>query len=214
MTASTEISLTFKSRFPQVYYINLDRRPDRRAVVERMLNDWKVPANNRCRIAAIDLPDHPRLGCSLSHIKAIEAFLSSENTTCIVLEDDFVPQVSWIIAYSLVIFFTITRWNQWDVVMLAANDLKSRYSFPFVRRTFDAQTTAGFMVTREYAPVLLRNFQEGAGLLARENSDYHAIDMHMKTLQKHHRWYVFSPRIGRQGAGYSDIEKAHVDYGV
>lgn len=214
MTASWVTSSIFHARCPQVYYINLDRRPDRLAAVETMLDQWKIPTSKRRRITAVDLPDHPRLGCSLSHIKAIEAFLASDSTTCIVLEDDFVPQVHWIIAYMMVILFRATRYKQWDVVMLAANVLQSRYSLPFVRRTSDSQTTAGFMVAREYAPILLENFQEGADLLARKNSDYHAIDMHMKRLQKRDRWYVFSPRIGKQEAGHSDIERTYVDYGV
>jgi hypothetical protein len=131
-----------------------------------------------------------------------------------VLEDDFAPVVSRKQAYLQLAAFLVLRQSRWDVAMLAANVLDSRASFPFVRRVKDAQTLAGYMVTKQYAPVLLENFREGAALLKNVNSDWHAIDMFMKPLQKRHRWFAFAPRIGIQRPCYSDIEKRDVDYKV
>jgi GR25 family glycosyltransferase involved in LPS biosynthesis len=200
--------------FPVVYYINLQRREDRRCSIENLLSRWRVPKSRRCLIQAVDRPEHPRYGCSSSHIKALQCFLQSGERYCAILEDDFTTSVSPAFGYLQIALFLTLRWNAWDVVMLASNVLSSSRSCPLVCRVEDAQTTAGYLVTRQYAPVLLRNFQEGAELLKGDNNDAYALDIFMKQLQRVHRWYAFEPRIGRQGASYSDIERTHTDYGV
>lgn len=88
-----------------VYAINLDRRPDRLVELERHLGDRGVSFT---RVVAVDsqtVPDEelarifPRRGplgqvgrgdqaCSLSHLKAMQMFLASDQAAAIVLEDD------------------------------------------------------------------------------------------------------------------------------
>ena len=83
-----------------IYWINLDRRPDRKQHMERLLINNQ---ENSFRIQAVDYKNnfypynvikHPKLkdgehGCTSSHIKALSYFL--ENTSdefCFIAEDD------------------------------------------------------------------------------------------------------------------------------
>ena len=83
-----------------IYWINLDRRPDRKQHMERLLIN--NPDNN-FRIQAVDylnnfypytVIQHPKLkggehGCTSSHIKALAYFLeNSSDEFCFIAEDD------------------------------------------------------------------------------------------------------------------------------
>jgi hypothetical protein len=109
----------------------------------------------------------------------------------------------------------------WDVVMLAGNVIKDEEGpIPILRKVSDAQTTSGYMVTREFAPILLENLVHGVGHLeryymqtGRKNHEY-CLDIYWKRLQPQNRWYIFNPKMGTQMESYSDIEKRVTNYGL
>ena len=83
-----------------IYWINLDRRPDRKEHMEKMLVN---NIENSVRIEAIDYKNnfipynvigHPRvipglIACTCSHIKALTYFLeNSQDEYCFIAEDD------------------------------------------------------------------------------------------------------------------------------
>lgn len=88
----------------RVYYINLDRRTDRRSAMEAQFHDLGLEAERISAVTPAELsPDQsakhcdPRnwnwiteeeLSCSLSHIKALEAFLVTGEEKALILEDD------------------------------------------------------------------------------------------------------------------------------
>jgi hypothetical protein len=89
-----------------IYWINLDRRPDRKEHMEHLLCNNK---ENHFRIQAVDYQNnfypytvirHPNLnagehGCSSSHIKALAYFLeTSEDKYCFIAEDDLSNEYS------------------------------------------------------------------------------------------------------------------------
>ena len=203
-----------------VFFINLAHRTDRRALIEAEFTAHGIRKSTR--IDAVFVPACGALGCSLSHIKALEtALCASEDDAVtlrdyiVVLEDDFVfktdPSETNVVLQRLVnIDF------DWDVILLAANVGKSvpvAGNRPVVK-CLCALTTAGYIVKRHYIPTLLENFKEGARLLnVSRNKAAHAIDVHWLSLQKNHDWYVADPLIGGQRPGYSDIEQCHCDYG-
>ena len=109
----------------------------------------------------------------------------------------------------------------WDVVMLAGNVLNhTEGPLPGLRKVLDAQTTSGYMVTRAFAPRLLQNLKEGVARLeqhyARTGTKKHeyCLDIYWKHLQPTANWYVFTPKLGYQMEGYSDIELKRTKYGV
>ena len=201
---------------PHIYYINLDKRRDRNS--EFLGEMARVNVVNFTRIPAIYTPKQGALGCSLSHIKALETFLNSARSTCCILEDDFTFVLGQRQIASL---FKSLDMVPYDVCMLSANVLSSEATeHTFLRKVRDAQTTAGYCVSRTYAPTLIANFKEGAAKLKEgfemdgKKEPRFCLDIFWKSLQATAKWYVVSPKMGIQRESYSDIEERSVRYGV
>ena len=63
--------------FPPIYYINLDKRHDRKEHFERQIALLGINTLNVTRVSGVDKPGFGPLGCGLSHCKALEAFIES-----------------------------------------------------------------------------------------------------------------------------------------
>lgn len=90
----------------RIYYINLDRRPDRRSEMEQSLERLGLSAERVSAVTPAELSEAQRtlycdprkrfwmtdveLCCSLSHIKALEQFLGDDAPHALILEDDAV----------------------------------------------------------------------------------------------------------------------------
>lgn len=192
------------------YYINLETRPDRHTRIQKMFSDYGI--TNHTRINAIHMPNKGYLGCSLSHIKTIEEFLKSEHEVCVILEDDFeFIQPLSVCQYLFQQFFNDNI--EWDCVMLSSNTKISKPYNEYLDRCIRAYTTAGYMINRQFAPILLQNIRKGVEQLIRHDMQHmYAIDVYWMILQETSNWFIFKPKMGQQSAGYSDIEKRYVDY--
>lgn len=204
-------------RVDMVYYINLDYRTDRNAHILRQFADYDIV--NFQRISAIK-EDNGALGCSKSHVKALETFLASQHDICIVLEDDFMFTMSKAACTQMFnAFFQTFHVGSWDVVQLAAWTLLSEPvdCSDIVDKCLFSLTTSGYMVNRRFAKTLLSNFQESIALLescrAYERRLY-ALDVYWGKLQPVSMWYVFNPKMGKQIESYSDVIGAVSNYGV
>ena len=67
-----------------IYYINLDHRIDRKEKFLECMNDLQVPKSKIERISAIYEPNLGILGCTKSHMLALETFINSDKNTCII----------------------------------------------------------------------------------------------------------------------------------
>jgi GR25 family glycosyltransferase involved in LPS biosynthesis len=192
------------------YYINLERRQDREYNIKKQFEKYNI--TNYERINAINMPQKGYLGCSLSHLKTIETFLQSEHDVCVILEDDFDFTQSREVCEDM--FKKFFEDNiEWDCVMLSSNTKQSAYYNDYLDKCIRAYTTAGYMINRKFATILLQNIKEGVEQLIRTNLQHmYAIDVHWMSLQFKSKWYIFKPKLGQQRAGYSDIEQRHVDY--
>jgi GR25 family glycosyltransferase involved in LPS biosynthesis len=203
-----------------VYYINLDHRTDRKEQLLEEMKQFDIPESKLHRIDATYTKGFGALGCAHSHIRALEHFLMSSFDRCIIFEDDF--QFTLDKHYFYEILHEIFLNNiQFDIVLLAGNILEEKNSdYPFLKRVLEAQTTSGYLLTKEFAKILLKNFQE-AVILLHEYYTVHetrvesfCIDRHWKHLQKKYTWYSFFPKAGIQRESYSDIEEKITKYGV
>ena len=201
-----------------IYFINLDHRYDRAEDFYKMMEEMGIAEDHITRISGIFEPTNGALGCTKSHIKTIETFLESHYERCCIFEDDF----DFLSNKSLEEFcneFQRINPKEWDMILFSGvvcKDEPSNYSF--LRRISDLQTSSSYILTREYAPVLLTNMKEGAEALdvyfkgtGRIIGDY-CLDMYWKSLQKKDRWFVSEPILGCQRPSYSDIQKKDVDY--
>lgn len=195
------------------YYINLEARVDRKEHIINQFNKFGI--TNYERIPAIFDSWGP-IGCSKSHILAIQTFIVSGYDKCIILEDDFEFTISPE-KYNELLTLLFSSDVDWNIVMLSGNIKKSQDYNEFLKVCISGQTTSGYMIKRRFADKLLINYQEGLSLLSdttTRNQNAHSIDQYWKKLQGHqNKWYVFNPKCGRQMSGFSDIEGKKTFYG-
>jgi GR25 family glycosyltransferase involved in LPS biosynthesis len=172
------------------------------------------------RIPAIYTKGFGALGCAHSHIKALETFLASSFSTCAIFEDDFqfILEKEYL---NHILREIYTQTIEFDILLLAGNIVEEKESeYPFLRRVVEAQTTAGYILTKSFAKILLKNFQESAYLLYEYYTNHQikvenfCIDRHWKALQQRYRWFTLFPKTGIQRESYSDIEERVTKYGV
>lgn len=127
-----------RSKFP-IYLINLDRSPDRLSNANRKLDVANIKA---VRISAVDglgltaqnFPGYDdaitqsyfgrsmtsgEVGCYMSHIKALQSFLTSGADCCLVLEDDFdATSEAWDIVDQIAQLSRNGSIKNWDIINL------------------------------------------------------------------------------------------------
>jgi GR25 family glycosyltransferase involved in LPS biosynthesis len=203
------------NNFDLIYIINLEHRKDRLNNITNELLKTNIDNKKINRIEAINCPDFGALGCSKSHLIVLEDFINSGKDTCIIFEDDFIFTEPQNIINEL-INEVFNNTINFDVLMLSSNTLvEETTNYPFITKIIDAQTLSGYAVSKKFAHILLDNFKESIKLLeplGYEFPDY-CVDMYMKKLQPLSQWYCIKPKIGKQIANYSDIQKKEVNYG-
>ncbi len=202
-----------------VYYINLDHRTDRRAEIEAELDKLGVPETKRVRIPGVPKPGLGILGCGLAHKKTVETFLASPHKVCLILEDDFQFTLDMeYVKYLLEGLFT--EKIPFDCVMLAGMvQLVGPSSYPFLKKVYDVNTASAYLITKEFAPVLLESYTESTQLLeeafrttGKTNQSYHN-DIWWKRYQPYFDWFIFHPRLGEQRESFSDNLERNLKYG-
>jgi hypothetical protein len=203
------------NNFDIIYIINLEHRKDRLNHITNELLKTNIYPNKIKRIDAINCLDFGALGCSKSHLLALEDFINSSKDTCIIFEDDFIFTEPQNMVNDLINEVFNNKIN-FDVLMLSSNTLaEETTNYPFITKIVDAQTLSGYAVSKQFAHILLNNYKESIKLLEPFGYAYpdYCLDMYMKKLQPISEWYCIKPKIGKQIPSYSDIQKIQVDYG-
>lgn len=203
-----------------IYYINLEHREDRDKEFLEEMNNYDIPFEKIVRIPGVYTKEYPALGCSKSHYLALEKFLKTDYKTCIIFEDDFKFSLDKEYVHFLLDSFFEQNIN-FTIVLLAGNILVSEEGIePFIKRVIEAQTSSAYLITREYAHMLIQTIKDSIDLQenwvtehGKINPEY-CIDIYWKRLQDIHKWLIFNPKIGHQRGSYSDIEGKYVDYKV
>ena len=155
------------------------------------------------------------LGCTKSHIKALETFIANPAwKTCIVFEDDFTFYDSSQANNNTLLHKFFIHFTDWDMLLLASNQHinPTPTEVPRVNKVNKSQTASGYLTHKDVAQKILDNFKESAKLLEISgNKPLHALDMYWEKLGLVR--YSFTPNMGYQYASMSDIENKHVDYG-
>jgi hypothetical protein len=188
-----------------VFYINLDKRPDRKEQIEKELNGV-FPPEKITRIAGIYDEQHPALGCTKSHMKAVQAAKDGGYPNALILEDDFM----WTNVKEAYPVFEKLIKEDFDVLMLGGT---SAVIDPATYRVKRSQSTHGYIVKQPYYQKIIDKHQAsindfGAGIL--EKAPF--PDLNYLDLQKTDKWFVVEPPLSIQRPSYSDIEKKDVNY--
>lgn len=201
-----------------ILYINLEHRKDRN---EHCLNEIKKIDPNLSkthRIDAVYNPENGALGCTQSHIKALKYFIENPSwNTCLILEDDFTfksenpEEVNGIVSY------LIQNSPNFNVLLLGISLFDLKYiptENPLIFKITSAQTTSGYIITRNYVYTLLANFiKANNNMVCNGWKPEWCLDMFWKQLMPIGNWYGHKYRIGYQYGNYSDIEKGYRDFG-
>jgi GR25 family glycosyltransferase involved in LPS biosynthesis len=187
------------------FYINLASRTDRKAQVEEQLRNVGLTCAQRFN--AVKLEDG-RIGCSMSHLKCLSIAKENKWSHVLICEDDIEFLNPGLFVNQLNTF--LSRHNNWDVVLLAGNNLP-----PYVRdgdecvKVAQCQTTTGYLVNGHYFNTLIENIKNSIVKLMKEPDKHYnyAIDKYWFSLQQRDNWYLLTPLTVVQREGYSDIEK-------
>jgi hypothetical protein len=218
-TVNRLASLQWEGVVDGIMFINLANRTDRLREITGELEKQGVSSSMIHRIDAVYNGICGHLGCSYSHIKALEYAKSRGWKRFIVFEDDFIFKFPRERVLHILTEFLSKYKDNWDVFMLGLyyNDVKDT-DCPFVKQIIWATTTSGYMVNADYADKLHANFVEGAALCNKEVSNFfwkcpgqrkyttdYPVDQYWFPLQKRDRWFTSDDRIGKQSDSSSSI---------
>lgn len=189
------------------YYINLDKRTDRRQELESELQRMHI---NGVRFPAI-VNKKGLIGCAQSHIACVKKGLDSGADHILVFEDDFYFIIEPDLMKLLLQNVMETSYDMFLLGYCVADTTVNvrNTNNPLFKKIDEALCAHGYLVSKEYAPKLLKNFEDGLKKLLKTDKDTsYAIDQYWKLLQDDDMWLCYSGGpCGLQRGGYSDIEQ-------
>lgn len=194
----------------QIYYINLDRRADRREQIEGELARMGLSGT---RFPAIE--DTPgNVGCFKSHLAVLKLAKEQDWENILIFEDDFEFLVTKDqLEAELRAFFE--SGVRYDVLMLSYNLIRGEPYNSTVGYARDVQTASGYIVHKRFYDKLINLYEWALPRLIQTQRHWLFMnDAVWKRLQLRSEWFYFLTRIGRQRPSYSDLELRDVDYGV
>ena len=189
---------------PHIFYINLNRRTDRKEEIEKELDNFGLTYE---RFEAIE-DNFGAVGCGLSHIEVLKIARDRNYENIIILEDDFTFLVSKDEFYTqLTNFFNLNL--DYDACLLSYNLFNfTQLQNNVVNKLLYAQTTSGYIVNKKCYDKLINLFEYAMPHLKSSGSHWvYSIDVIWKNLQEKDNWYYFITRIGKQRDSYSDNSK-------
>lgn len=192
------------------FYINLEHRIDRKEHVQTELNNIGIKAE---RFNAIKM-DNGAIGCSMSHLKLLQEALKNKLEHVLIVEDD-IKFLNPDLFKSQFNKFIETHGNNWDVILLAGNNMPPYQKIDGTCiQVSRCQTTTGYLVNGHYIKVLLQNVKMGLTHLLQKPDEHakFAIDKFWFVLQNNSKWFLITPPTVVQREDYSDIEKKITNY--
>ncbi len=197
-------------KIEKVFFINLDKRTDRREEIENELKKMDIVAE---RYPAIYTPESGIVGCGYSHLNVLKMAKEQNVKNVLILEDDF----EFIISKEefeeeLEHFFNTIP--DYDVCMLGyiVQQSEEVNNNPKIRRLLNAQTASGYIVNGNYLDTLIELYSWAIPALERTNEHWNYANDHVwKQLQPNGKWYYFVNRIGKQRRSYSDNKMCFVE---
>ena len=196
----------------KIFYINLDKRMDRRDQIEHELKEYNL-YDNAERFQAIHTPDQGILGCTMSHLAVIKLAKERNYNQVLILEDDFYFVISKEeFENELTTFFE--RNIPYDVCMISYKINESKQTeYPFLTKVIDAQTGSGYIIHQSFYDTLIKVFEDAIEPLRETQQHWiYANDQIWKTIQPNSKWYALTTRCGRQRDGFSDNSNRYQEY--
>jgi len=204
-------------RIDAILYINLEHRTDRNEHCTNEIKKIDPTLSKTHRINAVYCKENGALGCSLSHIKALELILKNPSwKTVMILEDDFTFITDDSPFLHSAIMHLIDSMSYYDMLLLAVG--VERFTIlptqhPTIYRITSAQTTSGYIISRHYVYTLLANYtQSSQNMIEFGWKSEWCLDQHWKQVMPISNWYTLHQKIAYQYDSYSDIENKFMSY--
>ena len=216
---NTQINLPLKGldvlpHISQIFYINLDKRIDRRIEIEQELQNFDFPQNIITRFSAIeDINGIGCIGCMKSHLDILKIAQERKYENIIIFEDDFKFIIDKKIFYTNFHHFFDTYREKFDVLMLSYNLHESEPINDLIGYCRKAQTASGYIVNRRIFSELITTMEHALEKLIITNQHWlYVNDICWFSLQKTKEWYYLIERVGIQRPSFSDLANKMVDY--
>ena len=200
------MSINSLADIKNIFYINLEHRTDRKEHVEKEL--LNIGLKEVQRFNAIKM-ENGAIGCSMSHLRILQDAQKNNLDHILIVEDDISFLDPELFKNQLNKFFE-THKNNWDVVLLAGNNMPPyKIIDDTCIQVSRCQTTTGYIVNGHYIKTLLQNVKIGLTHLINKPTEHakYAIDKYWFILQQLYKWYLIVPLTVVQREDYSDIEK-------
>ena len=216
---SEDKSLKYEHFIDGIMFINLIDRTDRLKKILEECNKVEIPSEMIHRIDAVLDKTCGHLGCTKSHIKALEYAKEMKWNRFLILEDDFMFKLSKDKILDILSNFFKKYDNTWDVFMFSTYwNQKIDTDIDYIKRIKYGTTTAGYLVNSKYTDTLLNNFTYGMKKLEeeveqfkianpnkRKYTTHYALDQFWFSLQSKDNFYISDPTFGSQSGVWSSI---------
>jgi len=216
---SIDSPLKYEDFIDGIMFINLTERTDRLKIILDECNKVGIPKNMIHRIDAVLDKTCGHLGCTKSHIKAIEYAKEMKWKRFLILEDDFQFKLSKDKILDILSEFFKKYNNKWDIFMFTTYwNQKIDTDIDYIKRIKYGTTTAGYLVNFNYTDTLLNNFLIGMRKLEEEVEQFkitnpnekkfttnYALDQFWFALQSKDNFYISDPTFGSQSSIWSSI---------
>lgn len=191
------------------FFINLERRPDRRMQFEMELDRMGLKAE---RFRALT-HSFPALGCTMSHLAVLKLAKSRGYPYVVVFEDDF----QFLVSRDQYVSIVKQIPADFDVVMLGYYLVEKQPFNNVFGKVMAATTTSAYIAHSRFYDTLIANLEEAvalfkANLTAFDVVSKYIIDQYWRKLQPGSRWYYTLTRVGKQRDGFSDLMGTVVSY--
>lgn len=196
----------------KVFYINLDKRTDRKEFILREFETLGIPEEKIERFSAI-YHEMGCYGCGQSHLSVLKLARDRKYKNILIFEDDFQLLVDKDTFWKH-ISHVFEKNIPYDVVMPSYNSSEEYPFDEFLSYTRNCQTASCYMVSGNFVEKLIENLEEGLPhLLSTEMHWVYTNDQYWKRLQTGN-WFICTTRLGKQRSGFSDLAREYVDYNV
>ena len=188
-----------------IFYINLDKRTDRRTEIEAELERMGISGERFPAI--VDTPG--AVGCMKSHIAVLKEARRRNLKNVLILEDDFEFLLSKEILWERINEFF--DWHKTFGILMFEYDFHELIPFNnLISKVLYACHTGAYIVDSGCYDPLINLWEENLpNLISTGDHKYH-LDHIWNTLAPEYHRYAFRERVGKQRNGFSDIVNGYI----
>ncbi len=200
--------------FDKIIIINLEHRKDRRKEIINELNKFIISPDKIYILDAVYIKNDGALGCTMSHINALEYAITNNLNNVIILEDDFcfpqnIEQFNENKFNENILRFMVMN-IKWDCLLFTISEygppVNINTNIDGIFKNLWSQSAAGYAINKSIFTELQNIYS------ITKNINKCGIDYYWNVLRTKYDFYIVKDTLGSQRKSYSDIENKNVNY--